>query len=224
VQLKQAGQPIKMHPNTSPGLAYTRLPVGITLNESLVGAFADENGYIQLYSPSLLGTSWNRISIPYQSSYLSVGRPVLAWVGAPPTQSPGGSGASASITANRFYMLYLEPQTPPPNHPTPTNKMRMQMSYVGANGTLQIGLDSYFDNEWAYAYGIGVLQPSVSKFRTVFTSAVPNSLRGVFFRPNADGISDLTYRNFDDWKTLGRTTCTTVTATQTGPLACPPPW
>src|SRR5688572_23864535 len=58
VQLKQAGQPIKMHPNTSPGLAYTRLPVGISLNESLVGAFADEYGYIQLYSPSLLGTSW----------------------------------------------------------------------------------------------------------------------------------------------------------------------
>jgi hypothetical protein len=102
--------------------------------------------------------------------------------------------------------------------------MRMQISYVHKYGTFRIGLDSYFDNVWAYAWGMGVVQPSTAKLRTVFTSAVPNSLRKVMFRPKADGISDLTYRDYDDWKALGWATCTMVTVTQTFPLLCPPAW
>jgi hypothetical protein len=224
-QLKQAGQPIQMHQNTSPGLAYSRLPGGISLNETLVGAFADPQGYIQLYSPALFGTGWSRISVPYDSMYSAVGRPAIGWIGPPPTNSQG-DGPSGVVTASRFYVLYLRYSAPPPNH-TPTNPVRMAFSYVDANGTFRIGLDSHFDNVWAYGYGMGIMQPSSTKMRAVFTSAIPKpaSLKKVFVRPHADGISDLTYRNYDDWKTLGWGTCATLAPTQSpAAVQCPAPW
>jgi hypothetical protein len=101
----------------------------------------------------------------------------------------------------------------------------MAMSYVGSDGKLRIGLDSYFDNIWAYGYGMGVLQPSATKLRTVMTSAVPTSLRQVMFRPNSDGIADLTYSNFDDWKVLGWSTCKTLSDVQPTPVVqCGAQW
>jgi hypothetical protein len=224
VQLQSGGQPIKMHANTSPGLAYTRLPLGITFGEKLVGAFADTSGYIHLYTPAFPGTGWSRISLSYETMYSTVGRPVLGWVGAPPTNAPAiGTGLSASMTANRFYIVYLEKQTH--SNGTTTDVMRMMMSYVDTDGSLKIGLNAYFDNVWAFGFGMGFVQPSAAGLRAVFTSAIPNSMHGVYFRPHADGIADLAYRNYDDWKTLGWASCATLVPTQTSaPIVCAPAW
>ena len=99
------------------------------------------------------------------------------------------------------------------------------MSHVDTAGTFRIGLDAYFDNVWAFAYGIGLVQPSDGALRAVVTSGVPSSLRTVHFRPQADGMRDLPYRNYDDWKTLGWGSCSTVAPTQTTMfIHCSPPW
>ena len=224
-QLLAGGSPIKMHPDTSPGLAFTGLPLGIAFGEYLVGAFTDVNGLVQLYTPGRIGQGWGKIPIPYDAMYSPVGRPVIGWVGSPGgiVATPGGASGSLSSTANRFYVLYLEYQTPPGS--TPTNAVRMAMSHVDTAGTFRIGLDAYFDNVWAFAYGIGLVQPSDGALRAVVTSGVPSSLRTVHFRPQADGMRDLPYRNYDDWKTLGWGSCSTVAPTQTTMfIHCSPPW
>jgi hypothetical protein len=106
------------------------------------------------------------------------------------------------------------------------------MSYVDRfTGNLKIGLVSDFDNTWSYAYGMSLLTPSDNgALRAAVTSAVlPNHgttpLDEVFFRPHADGISDLVYNNYDDWKTLAHDTCTVLVQHQlNSPVQCAPPW
>ena len=45
----------------------------------------------------------------------------------------------------------------------------------------------------------------------------------VFFRPHADGISDLIYNNYDDWKTLAHDACTVLVPHQPAtPVKCAP--
>jgi len=47
----------------------------------------------------------------------------------------------------------------------------------------------------------------------------------VFFRPHADGISDLIYNNYDDWKTLAHDACTVLVPHQPAtPVKCASPW
>ena len=47
----------------------------------------------------------------------------------------------------------------------------------------------------------------------------------VDFRPNADGISDLPYRNYDDWKTIGWGSCAVLApAQETQRIQCAPQW
>jgi hypothetical protein len=226
--LMVGSQPIQMIPTASPGLAFTNLPIGLSLlMETLVGAFADTTGNIQLYRPAQLGPGWTRISIPYEAMYSPVGRPSIGWVGSPGggvLASPGGaSSVAASSTANRFYILYLEHQIPTGS--PPPDAVRMAISYVDTAGKYRIGLNAYFDNVWSFAYGTGIVQPSDGALRVVVSSAVPNSLRRIHFRPHADGVSDLTYRNYDDWKTIGWGSCSTLAATQaTSAVQCVPAW
>jgi hypothetical protein len=231
-QLKAGGQPITVHPNSSPAIAYAALPVGgITVGEHLIGAFVDSNGYIQLYTPQLLPARWGRINIPYDSMYAPQGRPAMGWTGGPGGVIVGENGPAAAaqpMTYGRFYILYLHYQPPAPIYHSPTNPMRWVMSYVDrSTGTLRIGLESDFDNTWAYAYGMSLLTPSDSgALRAAITSAVlPNHgttpLDEVFFRPHADGISDLVYYNYDDWKTLAHDACTVLVKYQSpGPTKC----
>ena len=80
-QVRSGGQPIVVHPNTSPAVAYTYLPLdACAVCENLVGAFTDVNGYVQLYSAARVGQGWDRISIPHDYMYSTVGRPAMAWV------------------------------------------------------------------------------------------------------------------------------------------------
>jgi hypothetical protein len=65
--------------------------------------------------------------------------------------------------------------------------------------------------------------------RAAFTSAAqPNSTPPpdeIFFGPHADGISDLVYNNYDDWKTLAYDACTVLVAHQAdSPVQCAARW
>ncbi|WP_119270260.1 FG-GAP-like repeat-containing protein [Taklimakanibacter deserti] len=229
------GQPIAMHPNSSPALVYAALPMGVTAQgEHLIGAFVDPQGRLQLMTPQFPGNKWGLIDIPYDSMSSVVGRPAMAWT--------GGSGDSVILTEastasappttyGRLYILFTRYDAPPAGHPYPVNPMRMAISYIDrATGKLRIGLASFYDNVWAYAYGMSLVTPSDGgALRAAFTSAVqPNNMPPqdrIFFRPHADGISDLVYNNYDDWKTLAHDACTVLVAHQAdSPVHCAAPW
>jgi len=245
-----AGQPVSMHPQASPGLAFTGLPTGIAIgSEEIVGAFADSNGDIQLYTPASFPhhQGWVRLSIPYEPMHSAIGRPSMAWTGGPMvnalaadgTLTPGmaTTGAQASFEApsstyGRFYIVYIN-ANPPVTGATNPNPVRMQMSYVDDTGRLKIGLDSFFDNVWSYAFGIDLLQPGEVGLRAAETYSIPNagahpdSLYQVSFRPHADGISNLPYSNKNDWPVIAWASCSVLAGTQNASMhvACPPkPW
>ncbi len=242
-QVVVGGQPLMMHPDASPGLAFTGLPIGVAVaQESLVGAFADPNGYIRLYTLGGFPRSgWTALPVPYESMRSGIGRPAMAWTGAAPTNeialdadrggtSPGHSAAPSTV--GRFYLLYLE-SNPPAGEATNPNPVRMVMSYVDDSGTFRIGLQSYFDNVWSYAFGIDLLQPGEVGLRAAEAYSIPNgpshpdSLYMVTFRPHADGISDLEYSNKNDWPVLAWASCSVLAASQPQALRtiCPPkPW
>ena len=161
-QLTVGGLPLAVHPNSSPALAYAALPLGIMPGEHLIGAFTDPQGYIQLYTPQFPGNKWGRIGIPYDRMLSPHGRPVMAWTGGPGHDVVLGGAHAAAVqpsTYGRFYIIYLQYNPPAPIYHSPTNPVRMAMSYVDGTGKLRIGLNSYFDNEWSFAYGMSLLTP-----------------------------------------------------------------
>lgn len=142
-----------------------------------------------------------------------------------PLQMAPSSGTTP-LSTGRFYILFLEYQVPPPGYPA-TNATRMAMSYVGPDGKLRIGLNSYFDNVWSYVYGMSLVTPSETALRAAMTYSIhkPATENHVFFRPHADGMADLIYKDYDDWRTLGWGSCVTVAKTQTSsPVKCAPAW
>jgi hypothetical protein len=235
VQPLAGGQPIAMHPNSSPAVVYAALPIGLTSQgEHLIGAFTDPQSRLQLYTPQFPGNKWGKINIPYDGMNSVIGRPVMAWTGGSGDGvilSESGAVGAPPATYGRLYILFIRYSAPPAGHPYPVNPMRMAISHVDrVTGKLRIGLESYYDNVWAYAYGMSLVTPSEGgALRAAFTSAVqPNSMPPqdeIFFRPHADGISDLVYNNYDDWKTLAHDACTVLVAHQAdSPVHCAAPW
>jgi hypothetical protein len=82
---------------------------------------------------------------------------------------------------------------------------------------------------WSYAYGVDLLQSDGLGLRAVQSYAIPNapnhpnSQYQVQVRPHADGIINLPYRNYDDWKVIGWGSCSTLRAVQTPAMqvSCP---
>jgi len=262
-QLVSGGNPIAVHPDTSPAIVFTYLPIGMVAGqEHLIGAFTDPQGTIRFYAPQFPGHQWGYLSIANDGLYSTVGRPVMAWapgpgdggvltlgssgtssniarnrrrVGASGAHGPGSTGSLPAVnvpqpqplTTGRLYVLFFEYSTPPPGYPA-TNAVRMAMSYVSAyDGKLHIGLNSYFDDVWSYAYGISLITPSDVALHAAETYSIhkPQSENHVFFRPHADGMADLTYKNYDDWKTLGWGSCAIVAHWQAdAPVKCADAW
>jgi hypothetical protein len=119
-------------------------------------------------------------------------------------------------TFDRFYILYIRDEPPVPGADDP-DPVKMQFSYVDESGRLRIGHDTWFDNVWNYAYGIDVLQSSDLSLRAVQTYAIPKpeAQFTVRVRPHADGVINLPYRNYDDWKVIAWGSCATLRSVQT---------
>jgi len=123
-------------------------------------------------------------------------------------------------TYGRFYIMYIRDEAPVPGATDP-DPVKMQFSYVDAGGKLRIGHDTWFDNVWSYGFGIDLLQPGELALRAAQAYAIPNapnhpnSLFQVQVRPHADGIVNLPYRNYDDWKVIGWGSCVTLRPVQT---------
>jgi hypothetical protein len=85
-----------------------------------------------------------------------------------------------------------------------------------------VGLKAYFDNQWAAAQGIAFgLEPGGD---TNLRALLVRSDGEVWLRPKADGISDHTYRNANDWNVLRVSICRHVVdpgGTVDHPIACP---
>jgi hypothetical protein len=236
IQPQVNGRPIAMSARSSPALVYAPLPVGHTPGEHLLGAFADPQNNLQLYMPQLPGhTNWGPIAIPYEGMGGVIGRPVMAWTGGSGVRVAMGESAPAeasSTTYARLYVLFIREGAPAAGSPHPRNPMIMAMSYVDRQtGQLRIGLVSYYDNEWAYAYSLSLLTPSDGgALRAAFTSAVEDRHtklpeKRIFFRPHADGIVDRVYQNRDDWKALAFYTCKVLVAHQAvSPVSCADAW
>jgi hypothetical protein len=178
------------------------------------------------------------INAPQAAGSLSVfdGKPVMAW-----TPGPGDGGVSTagsgsqpntshptsttpnSISTGRLYVLYLQSSATPPSDP-PKTAVLMAFSNMSA-GSLQIGLGAYYDNVWSFAYGLSLLTPSEAALRAAETYAFQHSQNHVFFNPHSDGMADLNYQNYDDWRTIGWGSCAVLVKTQDGtPIKCAPAW
>ena len=250
------GTPLQIHPDASPGLAVTGLPIGVVVNaESLVLASSDTSGYLKLYTLNAFPRRWTALPLPYESMRSGIGRPSMAWTGTPPVLTnagavsgtppmltssgaisdtlpvltSGGAVSGTPMTFGRFYIAFLE-SNPPVGNTTNPNPVRMAMSYVDENGSYRIGLNSYFDNVWSYAFGIDLLQPNEVGLRAVEAYSIPNagshpdSLGMVTFRPHADGVVNLEYSNKNDWTVLAWGSCSVLSAVQSTAMqtACSP--
>ena len=209
--------PLAMSDKASPAVAFTYLPLGSAVGmEHLVSAVIDKTGVIQLYTPREIGSGWQRIGIPYSYMYGAIGKPSMAWVGPSQTLTTASSATrtAAPFTTGRFYIVYRRPDqsVAAPN----PDAVRMAISYVDTNGKFRIGMDSFFDNVWSFAFGIDLLQPGEIKLRSATSYSIPNapthpnSLYMITMRPHADGISNLPYQNYDDWKVIAWGSCVTL--------------
>ncbi len=228
-QVTVGGFPIRMNEMSSPGIAYTGLPIGIVGGqENLVGAFATVDGAFNLYAlhTGLPQRGWTRLPIPHDNLPLVVGRPSMAWTGSEAGITPVEQTARGPVTVGRFYLVYPSFRSMEEAE-TSKNPVRMAMSYVADDGTFRIGLVSYFDNYWSYAFGIDLLQPGEVGLRAAEVYSIPNSFGKVKFRPHADGISNLPYRNYNDWPVVAWGSCRVLADSQPPSMqtGCPPrPW
>jgi len=208
-QVKIGVVPFQMAGVSSPGIAFARLPIGFVANqENLVGAFTGADGLMKLYTLGTIPTvAWVRLPIQHGAFPTSVGRPALAWTepDAPTQTNP------RSMSVGRFYMAFPSAES---NWGTTPGVVRWAMSYVDDTGKLQIGLYSFFDNVWSFAYGIDFLQPREIGLRAAEVYAIPKVNTQLFFRPHADGNSDLTYRDHSDWAVLAWGTCRVLADSQ----------
>jgi hypothetical protein len=221
-QVKVGGFPLTMPRISSPGIAFTRLPTGIATQESLVGAFSTGDGYMKLYTlGGIPNVGWVRLPIQHGIFPLSVGRPALAWTDADAPDDPRTGATQKSVSVGRFYLAFSPAEAGAVDARGP---LSWAMSHVNETGKLEIGLYSFYDNVWAFAFGIDFLQPNEVGLRAATTYAIPNAFNQVGFRPHADGIADLPYRNYNDWPVLAWASCQVLAQSQ--PLnmksLCPP--
>ncbi|QMU30413.1 T9SS type A sorting domain-containing protein [Adhaeribacter radiodurans] len=123
----------------------------------------------------------------------------------------------SSETPGRVYMVYIKQSQPGAVF---NGQVRMKMSYVkttlNPDSTYtkeeKIGLDSYFDNSWFYAYGMSLYfdRGQDTNLRAVSTIGSEENKLNVVFRPKADGINDFSYTNYNDWEVLRLNLCKQV--------------
>ncbi len=223
--VSSAGQPITMSDDASPAIAFARLPLPTDLTaagpEKLLGAFI--KGKVKLFVFRSSAGSWDSLPIlvdqmPPSTTFsnrlrTAIGRPSMAWIAERPANAlPDAGNSTEPFSVDRLYVAYVEK-----GEDQGENPVRWSISYVGGSGSLQIGLDGYFDNVWHYANGIDFLPGREAKLisaETLRFSYGSPSWEKVFVRPHADGIVDREYGDSDDWTILKFGVCQTLAGAQ----------
>jgi hypothetical protein len=213
-------QAVPVSDQASVALAFARLrfptDIEVVLPERLIAAVP--NGTISLFTPSAAG-GWSRVPISAQAlpppqfggTWGVIGRPALAWIEEKQNQlaPEPGDPPPPPYTYSRLYVAYIQ-HLPG----SAADQVKMAYTYFDEYGRFYLGLDSLFDNDWHYAFGIDLLQPGETKLLSVESYNIKYKVEQVWIRPHADGIVDADYHDFDDWATMRTFLCPVLAATQ----------
>lgn len=158
-------------------------------------------GHLRLYVRNSVTRRWERIAA-LESEEQSFGRPALAFQPVDP----------ASALKGRLHILSLR-RTDGTNFHVVRHHM-LEAFGVGSQGVPKMKSGDH-DNSSFFGTGVDFLfEPGVdTNLRAIVATAMarkgveqPHKIQ---FRPNADGIVDVTMRNRNDWETLGAEICRT---------------
>lgn len=218
------GSPITMAEYASPGIG--RAFLSSPGEPWLLGAFAGTDGRLDLYRYDDTTGRWAKTDLLEGRPGPIEGRPAMAW------QQTGGE----FDFGGKFYLMYIRHDTSTTDFRGMKREVRMLTSYVkvekladgNLNRTLKVGLEGPFDNVWLFAFGIDLLyEPGIdTNLRATLSIAIdkPEVWAGIQFRPKADGISDMTMVDNNDWEILRLGLCKNVVnpgGTISNPINCP---
>lgn len=180
-----ADVPITMSADASPAIVHAYLPYKVAEQPMLYGAFARADGALVLYWLDFSGR-WVDTGLMMDSGGAVKGRPALAWVPASSEDYPG-----------TFYVGTRR---------GPDAAYWMQRSFAARiGGPTTVGLGSFFDNSWLHGTAIDFVDSDAGGVSQLWAAI---EFKGsIEFRPRADGIVDLPYRNHDDWSVLAWGLC-----------------
>lgn len=141
------------------------------------------------------------------------GRPAIAWVPDAKNVTLGG----------RLHIVHT------PRNDDPDHSAVRQFTSVADFGRIAMGVESMYDNSWLYSYGVDLLYEAGidDNLRSATTRSYASddeSLHGtVRFDPKADGISNYTYENSNDWRTMRWGLCQKLADEQGLGLTCASP-
>ncbi|HEY5946432.1 MAG TPA: hypothetical protein VIV40_13105, partial [Kofleriaceae bacterium] len=213
--LDASSQQLIMAVSGSPGATLAR-PLDLsTTARRMTLVFAGQNGtggYMMIRYRDASGRWIDETRL--QTWVRPMGRPAIAWVPDSKDQTLGG----------RIEIVY-----------TPVcsdiNKcaLRQLISISGLSGGPQMGRYSFYDNVWAYGYGVDLMfEPGVdNNLRAAWTHAEKENAVEAWekrprFDPIADGIFDYVYGGENDWETMRNGICTNLVGEQPTPINCPP--
>lgn len=175
--------------------------------KKLYGFFPGVDGKINVWHFMGNSEKWELTDVLEQTTDPIHGKPGVAYV----------PYKNSSEYPGRLYLLYMTRSTTP----VYTGQVKFLMSYV-KNETIggitrkieKIGIRSYFSNVWYKAYAASLFYEYGKDINLRAALSIPNEDENesfqVWFNPNADGINNLVYKNFDDWKILGQNLCKLV--------------
>lgn len=185
VALATNGKEIVTSADASPAIANVYLPFKVPGQPMIYGAFAATDGRLRMMWLDF-GGRWVNTGLLDNDLMPVKGRPTMAWVPASTAADfPGTFYLGARSGADGDYMT--------------------ARTYVNAKGTPRIGIASFFDNSFLEGAAFDFLSGDTTGTPQLW--AALSFKNGIEFRPRADGIVDLTYRNYDDWSVLGWGLC-----------------
>jgi hypothetical protein len=204
--LNDADKPIGVAKEASPALVHAYLPSPKS-EASLFIAFSTTAHTLHLFGRNANGR-W--VSTNMLDSYMTdtQGRPTLTWV-------PDSTGWD---TPGQLYLIVRASD----------NIYTMMRTYFSeAYDSVRIGLKSPFDNVWFGGSAIDATASPSTGVPQLWTLQTFENSKGpqLLFRPRADGIVNLKYRNYDDWNAVAWGLCNAVVnpgGTQSNPIHCPP--
>lgn len=195
-------RPIAISPDASPAIVNGFLPFKVPEQPMIYGAFTGTTGAVSLYWLDLSGR-WVNTGLMMDSGGKAVGRPALAWVPASPAADfPGTFYVGSRRGDGSGYWMH-----------------RSFNGKIG--GKTFVGLGSYFDNSWLEGAAIDFVDSNAGGVSQLWAAIEFNG--AIEFRPRADGIVDLPYRNYDDWTVLGWGICRFMVnplGNESNPVAC----